>query len=163
MRGYSLLGLLLLVPILAGCGSAQAKVSGQVLYNDAPLPGGRLTFLPVNPEQNAVSAEIDEQGNYQVVLPVGDVQIIVDNRELEPSGPPSAGLPQLPPDIKPDAMRVLGNAQKSQSRSVPAENAPERPPGKYVQIPRRYYDVETSDLIFTVQSGSQTHNIELRK
>jgi hypothetical protein len=157
------LGLLLLLPILGGCGSGQGKVSGQVLYNGTPLPGGRLTFQPANPEQNAITVEIDEQGNYEAVLPVGMVQVSVDNRELEPSGPESAGPPQLPPDIKPDALKVLANGQNSQSRPGPAENVPERPPGKYVQIPRRYSDIETSELSFTVQSGSQTHNIELRK
>jgi hypothetical protein len=158
------LGLLLLLPVVGGCGSSQAKVSGQVLYNGAPLPGGRLTFQPMSPDQNAVSVEIDEQGNYQVVLPVGMVQVSVDNRELEPSDPQSAGLPQqLPPDIKPDALKVLSRPQAGISQRGPQENAPDKLAGKYLQIPRRYYEAETSDLGFMVQTGSQTHNIELGK
>jgi hypothetical protein len=174
MRGYARgfgwlgflgrMGLLLLLPVVSGCGSSQAKVSGQVLHNGAPLPGGRLTFQPMSPEQNAVSVEIDEQGNYEVVLPVGQVQVGVDNRELEPSGPQSAGLPQqLPPDIKPDALKVLGRRQAGISQSGPQQNAPEKLAGKYVQIPSKYYEPETSDLGFMVQTGSQTHNIELGK
>ena len=36
-------------------------------------------------------------------------------------------------------------------------------PGKYVAIPRKYYDISTSGLKFTVTRGDQTHDIELTK
>ena len=82
-------GLVLLLPLVVGCGPGQGNVSGRVLFNGAPLPGGRVTFRPADPRQNSVSAEIDRQGNYQAVLPAGEVKVCVDNRELEP--PPRIG------------------------------------------------------------------------
>ncbi|MEK7216680.1 MAG: hypothetical protein AAB289_13915, partial [Chloroflexota bacterium] len=98
----SRLGFVFLLPIMVGCGGpSQAKVSGQVLLGAQPLPGGRVTFCPADSRQNSVSAELDELGNYQAVLPVGDVKVCVDNRELEPSPQFGGGLPPgLPPEVK---------------------------------------------------------------
>ncbi len=74
-----LIGILVLTP---GCKSRhsvdRAKVTGKVLLQGKPLPGGRVTFLSVN-GGFASSDVIDENGNYQIEAPVGDVKIAVDN------------------------------------------------------------------------------------
>src|SRR4051812_12307969 len=89
-------GLFLLL-LVAGCGPGRGKVSGQVTFGGAPLPGGRVTFQPADPRQNAVSVDLDEQGRYAADLPAGDVAVSIDNRELEPRAAQS-GLPaNLPP------------------------------------------------------------------
>ncbi len=154
------MGLLLLPLSPMGCGGpGQGKVSGRVLYNGVALPGGRVTFRPADPKQNSVSAELDAEGNYQAVLPVGDVKICVDNRELEPPVPLVVGLPPgLPPDVK----KALSAAKAA---PPPAPKAPDadRPSGRYVPIPEKYYTLETSGLQFKVQGGEQKHDIELTK
>jgi hypothetical protein len=148
---------LVLVLAAAGCGAGEGRVSGRVLYNGRPLPGGRVTFRPADPRQNSVSAALDEGGNYTAVLPAGPVQVSVDNRELEPHAS-LAGL--APANLAPDVRKVLGN---------PAPGKPSHPgdgsdnhAGNYVKIPDRYYDVESSGLDFTVTGGEQPHDIELR-
>jgi hypothetical protein len=152
----SRLGLLLLLPVVAGCGPGQGQVSGRVLYNGAPLPGGRVTFRPADPRQNSVSAELDEQGNYEVVLPVGEVEVSVDNRELEPSVP--LGGP-LPPGLPPEVRKALSGAGPDK----PGPKSPVKSSRRYVQIPDRYSSIETSGLRFTVERGEQRHDIGLKK
>src|SRR5215472_3203134 len=82
------LGLLLVLPLLAGCGRSKGTVSGKVIYQNKGLPGGWITFRPVNPRLNPVTVPIDPDGNYEATLPVGEMLIAIDNRELEP--PPAA-------------------------------------------------------------------------
>jgi hypothetical protein len=156
----SYFGLLCLLPVVMGCGPGKGKVSGRVLYNGAPLPGGWVTFRPAEPKQNTVSAALDQQGNYQVVLPSGMVKVSVDNRELEPRAPRGAVVPSdLPPEVK----KLLTGGKRDQSPSKSSENAAAKTTGRYVEIPHKYYDTETSGLAFTVQGGDQKHDIELTK
>jgi hypothetical protein len=143
------LGLLLVLPVIAGCSPGEGTVSGQVLMsNGKPLPGGWLTFRPADGRANAVPALIDPNGNYEAKLPEGDVQISVDNRELQrtPPGP----RPEPPPGIK------LPNMVDA----APAAGG--KLAGTYVPIPEKYYTVETSGLRYTVTKGAQSHNIELK-
>lgn len=161
MRSMSI-GLLLL-PFFVGCGGGKVKVSGQVLYNGKPLPGGSVFFRPADPKQNAVSAELDEQGNYEATLPVGEVQVAVDNRELEPRpAAPSGAALNLPPQVR----EALKKAQASEPTPAPPKgdnpSAPTRPRGKYVPIPGKYYTIENSGLTFKVEPGSQKHDLELK-
>ena len=154
------LGLLFLLPVVAGCGSGRGHVYGRVLYEGTPLPGGRVTFRPADPKENSVSAELDADGNYQAVLSAGEVLVSVDNRELEPRGPRDAGLPSgLPADVK----KFLGSNKPGQPRPKSRETAPGKSSGRYVEIPSRYYSAEKSHLGFTVQGGEQRHDIELTK
>jgi hypothetical protein len=151
-------GLLLLLAV-AGCGPGWGKVSGRVFYNGAPLPGAWVTFRPADSRQNSVSAQTDAEGNYTAVLPVGPVKVGVDNRELEPRAS-LAGLE--PPPLAPEAAKLLGKPA-GKAAPKPAAPAAEKGPGKYVKIPDKYYDIETSGLDFTVTGGEQPHNIELQK
>ncbi len=152
-------GLLLLLTAVLGCGGPkEAKVSGQVKYEGAPLPGGTITFRPTDPTKNSVVAQIDESGHYSATLPVGEIKICIDNRELEPpppvSGAPAISIPGLPAEVT-KAMRAKAPKAESKGRS-------DRP-GRYVRIPTRYHEIETSGLSYTVKAGDQTHDIELTK
>jgi hypothetical protein len=152
------LGVLLVAALAAGCGG-QVKVSGRVLYDGQPLPGGWVTFRPADSRQNAVSAQIDPQGKYEAVLPAGDVEACVDNRDLEPA--PPGGAPTMPPEL----LKAIQNAG-GQLPSTPTDAPPKERPaqaGTYVQIPDRYYTVENSGLKFTVSSASKDHDIVLTK
>jgi hypothetical protein len=157
-----LLGLLLL-PLLVGCGASKVKVSGRVLYKGNPLPGGIVSFRPADPKHNSVSAELDEQGNYEAILPPGEVQVAVDNRELQPQA--SDGPAGLPPGLPPEVGKALNkNQDKTQTAPPPAKSsaAPSNRRGKYVAIPDKYYTTEKSDLTFTVDPANPRHDIELK-
>jgi hypothetical protein len=153
-RFVSCCSLLFLLSVVLGCGPAKGKVSGRVLYDGKPLPGGRVTFRPVDSTQNSVSAELGSQGDFEAVLPVGEVMVSVDNRELEPRSAPDADLPKDLP-VSTEAKKHLGSAK--------ADRATEKSSGKYVAIPSKYYNAETSNIRFTVTAGEQKHDIELSK
>jgi hypothetical protein len=87
------------------------------------------------------SGPIDENGNYQIKAPVGDVEISVMNRMLQ-SNRGSKGI--RPPPLK-----------KAEAK----EQQPLK--GRWVKIPSRYEDPHTSGLKYTVKRGPQTHDIEL--
>src|SRR5439155_18825300 len=50
----SQVALLLILTLAAGCGNGEGKVSGKVLYNGKPVPGGRITFRPADSGKNRV-------------------------------------------------------------------------------------------------------------
>jgi hypothetical protein len=157
------LGLLLLAPLVIGCGKANGKLSGRVLLNGTPLPGGRVTFRPADPKSNPVVVDLDEEGKYRATLPVGEVQVSVDNRELEPRAKPIAGSSlNLPPEVR----KAMGKANEAAPPTPPpAENSPSSPPkprGKYVAIPPKYYTIEDSGLKYTIEPGDHQQDIELK-
>jgi hypothetical protein len=115
-----------------------AEVSGRVLFQGKPLPGGKVSFVAVN-GGFASTGDIDENGNYQIKPPVGDVEISVTNRMLQ-----SGYGAKAPPHPK--------KAGSEEARPVK---------GRWVNIPSSYADPRTSGLKYTVKSGSQSHDIEL--
>jgi hypothetical protein len=143
-----------------GCGGSRGTVSGQVTYQGKPLPGGLVTFQPAGPNERAITAVLDEEGNYQVVLPVGEVRIAVDNRELEPRSQPDVGLPR---DLPPEARKRLAAAKASAPVPKSQASTSGTGSGRYVKIPDKFHDVSKSDLKFTVEPGSHTHDIDLGK
>jgi hypothetical protein len=121
-----------------GCQSKRsvehARVTGKVLFNGKPLPGGRLTFLTVN-GGFASTGDIDENGNYQIEAPVGEVGISVDNSMLR---------------------------SKVTPRHLKRPNTEEHAlKGTWVQIPPRYRLVDQSGLNYTVKPGLQQFDINL--
>jgi hypothetical protein len=149
--------LLLLVPLLAGCGgAARARVSGRVLFQDKPLPGGWVTFRPADPRENAITAAISPEGNYEATLPVGEVQISVDNRHLQPR---PAGQALTPPE---GLKLPEGMPRPSAPAAPPKETERDKPAGNYVAIPEKYYTTDSSGLKYTVTKGDQKHDIPLK-
>lgn len=150
-----------LVPLLllvAGCGTREGTVSGQVIYQGKPVPGGHVIFRPADPRRNTEMADIDPTGHYQATLPVGEVRVAVDNRDLEPVKEDRSAIPQPPPGIKlPPLPRSA-----TQPLPQPSPNAPQKPAGTYVPLPDRFHDVATSGVKITVTGGSQSLNIELK-
>src|SRR5437763_1743688 len=65
-----ILGLVVL-PVAVGCQERTGTVSGTVtLANKQPLPGGRVTFVPTEQGRFPMSSALDEQGHYELTLPV---------------------------------------------------------------------------------------------
>lgn len=168
------LGLPFFLAILAGCSPTAVRVSGTVTYKGQPLPGGLITFRPVDGQYNSVTADIDPQGQYSVDLPAGEVMVVIDNRRLG-SGSEGGGETTLvigpPPGVPlaPEMRAKLGGAPraKAASESHPPSGPKSGPPSgptsarRYVAIPAKYYTAETSGLNFTVSGKEQTQNFEL--
>jgi hypothetical protein len=128
----------------AGCGGSateHAEVSGRVLYKGEPVTGGRVTFVATK-GGFAATANIDENGNYKIKAPVGDVQIGVDNSMLNPRTTTA-------PAPKGEKLKKFGGGT--------AEGVK----GTFVPFPRKYYHPDESGLVYTVVKGAQTHDIPL--
>jgi hypothetical protein len=143
---------LALAPLSAGCGS-KGTVSGKVFYQGKPLPGGMVTFLQ---EKGAFYSVINEDGGYKVVgIPPGPATITVSS--------PDPPQPTRQPPGKPPTMENLKNSKGN----VPPEIAqhmgdPEAGKRKYMSIPANYKDPNKSGLTYTVTSGSQNFDIQLK-
>jgi len=160
------LGLLVVFPVLAGCGVRTGHVTGKVTYKGSPLPAGVIQFRPADPAQNAVSAQLSEDGSFEADLPAGEVEVTVDNRDWEP--PPAGAIPAVPAGIplSAEAKAKFGAVAAAPKKEIkpPSVGRPARPgrSGKYVPIPEKYYDLSTSGLKFTVTGDTQAQNFELR-
>jgi hypothetical protein len=119
-------------------------VKGQVRYKGSPLPGGELAFHPAQGEGTAGTAVIDENGNYSINAPQGEVKITVDNEMIRTGGP-----------------RQHAASQKMGAGPRPGGPQPTEIKGKYVPLPAKYRSSETTDLRYTVTKGEQTKDIEL--
>jgi hypothetical protein len=140
-----LLGCLALA-CLPGCGKPKATVKGKVTFNNQPLSAGSVAFI--DGKGHTGSGTIKSDGTYVVNdAPVGDVTIAVETPRV-PRGPVNMAKP--PPGVKgmPKEMLPPGYEEGKPVRIVPA--------------PEQYSKAETSPLKFTVQPGSQDHNIELK-
>jgi hypothetical protein len=120
------------------------EVTGKVLYNGKPLPGGQVTFVAVE-GGFASNGTIDEEGNYKINAPVGPVKIGVDNKML-------SAQRGRPADIR---------GPGGPGAKKPGAVDPNPIKGTYVGIPLKYASPETSGLTFTVTKGSPTHDIQL--
>jgi hypothetical protein len=145
-------GVILLAAVaLAGCGPGRGEVTGKVTYKGAPVPGGLLTFRPADPRQNSVPAELSQSGTYSVVLPAGEVTVTVDNTGLAPAPEMVVEPPvPLPPEVR-----------KAMAASRPRSAGKSKRSERYVELPTKYQEAETSGLTFTVKRGSQTKDFEL--
>jgi hypothetical protein len=147
-------GLLLALVLLAGCGPGKGEVSGKVTYKGAPLPGGLLTFRHADSRHNSVAVELAEDGSFKVVLPAGEVTASVDNTGLAPV--PELAPPSLTVPLSPEAKKALGSTAQPKASGGATKRS-----NRYVEIPARYQDAETSGLTFTVKGGSQTQDFAL--
>jgi hypothetical protein len=153
------LGLPALLVLAAGCGPGQGEVSGRVTYKNGPVPGGWITFRPANGRFNAVTAEIDKDGSYPAVsLPCGEVHVLIDNRELAPQE--EFGEVNLTVPLSSEARKNLGPKKAKAPRAEKKKRAVKRT-DRYVPIPERYHQAETSRLTFTVKRGAQRKDFEL--
>jgi hypothetical protein len=129
--------------LAAGCGGTStdhAEVSGRVLFNGEPLSGGRVTFAATK-GGFATTANIDENGNYKIKAPIGDVQIGVDNRMLNP--------------------RAINAPLPTGEKLKKSGGTPNPVKGTYVAIPSKYYIPAESGLAYKVVKGAQTYDIPL--
>jgi hypothetical protein len=136
--------------LAAGCGKSTGTVSGKVLYDGKAVKGGVVTIVTMDGKASGKS-DIAEDGSYSVSdLPLGDVRIAVDTRMLKPNPNHARAQKNLPKNVPPEAAASMGGPG--------AANA-----DRYVAIPERYSELETSQLTYNVVAGPQEHAIELTK
>lgn len=129
-RSPALASVLLLscIALILGCGGPPVgKVSGKVIYKDAPVAEGSVIF------QNgdgtvSMSANLGADGTYTVTS--------VDRN----------GLP-------PGEYKVAVSPSKIGSGESPLAIAPGEAPPPPPAIPAKYHSIETSDLKATVKAG----------
>jgi hypothetical protein len=155
-----LAALVFLLPLAAGCGPGQGRVSGRVMFGGKPVPGGLVMFLPADGRSSVVSAEIDQNGNYSAVtLPAGEVMVSVDNRQFAPL--PPRGAPPIPKGLSPEAFGKMGAGTGGGGASSGNDPGAAARAARYLSIPVRYYTAETSDIRFTVKPGDQQYDVNL--
>jgi hypothetical protein len=138
------LALLVLLGGAAGCGKQATTVTGKVTYKGRALTSGDVLFLSDN--DTLTRAPIGPDGTYTARgVPVGPAKLGVDNP---------------PPPRDPAATSGLPPAKDS-SNDPEVKELKERA-AHYVATPKHYRDPKQSGLTYTVQTGSQTHNIDLQ-
>lgn len=142
----------LFVPLFVGCGS-KGTVSGKVFYQGKPLPGGTVTFLE---DTGAFHSVIHEDGSYRIAgVPPGNATITVST----PDPPKQASSSPM--------AKAMKNAKGWKGEIPPEEMAkhmgdPEAGKRRYMAIPSKYKDPKQSGLTYTVKSGSQNFDIQLK-
>jgi hypothetical protein len=131
------LGIMLLVSV-QGCGGPfSGAVSGKVTYKGNALPGGIVTVI--HPDGRNKEARIQEDGTYSIPdAPGGECKVTVHT---------------IPPKPGSSFIKIGGQ---------PLAPEPFYPAGKYVPIPKKYGDANTSGLSLTVKRGNSEFDIEIK-
>ncbi|MEO1498082.1 MAG: hypothetical protein AAFV43_13125 [Planctomycetota bacterium] len=124
----------LLVIFALGCGNQfGATVSGRVLLDGEPVPDGRLAFVRVGSTKSPAIGPIKPDGRYTL-------------------------LTKSQPGAEPGDYQVAVQSFKPIEGLKPGERSFETPEPL---VPQRYLSVKTSGLLYTVEPGSNTIDIEL--
>jgi hypothetical protein len=136
--GAALAAAMLLVGF-AGCGNSGpevAQVYGKVTYNGEPVTKGNVSFVPMDPENTSPAAgKIQSDGSYEL-------------QTFEPGD-----------GARPGKYRV---AVTTITEKQILDYIPKKPvPKPKLEIPEKYTNPDTSDIVVTVESGSNDIPIKL--
>ncbi len=146
-------GVLGLLVLATGC-SSHATISGKVTYLGKPLTGGIVLFVSADGKGTG-RATIGSDGSYKIEkMPLGLAKIAVDTQSAQR---PASGGKGPPAGMKPPPGTKLPDAAKNSG--IYGSGARE---GNAEPIPENYADPEKSGLTYTVKSGSQPYDIELK-
>jgi hypothetical protein len=146
--------------LTSGCGSKTAKLSGKVLFQGRPLPGGLVTFYPTDGHGKPASAVIGEDGAYLVNnAPVVTVKVTVSNLALKKGDHPPIGMDSTSSNYGMAPKDVVERAREG--KKLPLYEG-SRTTGSYVPIPTAFADVKTTGLTYTVDSKNDDFDIVLR-
>jgi hypothetical protein len=129
--------------VLAGCGSQHAIVEGEITVDGQPANSGRVFFRSAD-EKSVVVAYVQSDGTYHAVdVPLGPMTVWVT------------------PLTRLERGKLQRNAKAKKPNVPEAPEGPEAPILSFVSIPPKYQDPNSSGLTTTVQSGTNTYNIEM--
>lgn len=133
-RPFGAAAALLGAVILVGCSSPEQGnvVKGKVIYKNAPLPTGTVSFF--NEKGQLAGSGSVTDGVFRVEkLPTGPLKIAVVTPPAAAKAPPAPkGAPLAGPQIK------------------------------VVPVPAKYHSPAKSGLTYTVTAGEQIHDFELK-
>jgi hypothetical protein len=139
------------VVLASGC-SSHASVSGKVTYQGRTLNGGTVLFASTQ-GKGSETATIGEDGTYSFArIPTGPVKISVETKTAQPA----TGKNAPPPNMQPPKGVPLPSGAQSGVYGQSQKKV------KVELIPEHFGDPEKSGATYTVVSGSQTHNIDLK-
>jgi len=134
--------------LASGCAKPTGTISGKVYYDGKVVKGGNVAFFTLD-GKTLERSEIAEDGSYSIAsMPIGDVRISVTTRALKPNPMTDRARASVPKGAPPEAADYLGGGGNAD---------------RYVPIPDRYSEFETSKLTYNVVAGPQEHKIELTK
>ena len=153
--------------LVGGCGKKGPKiavfpVSGTVTYNDKPLSGATVSYVPSSPDAPRSSGITDDDGRFSLKTylsgvevyngaPAGDYKVVVI--KLQPKQ--GAGSGALNEASKMENMSPEERAAmmtKSMQQTLTQERGARDTKPKS-EVPVKYGAVETSDLTATVKAG----------
>ncbi len=143
-------GLLLLLTMLAGCGSKRVKpgtVSGKVTYKGQPVNDAALLLYSKsdNDQTNPITISVDGEGSFSISdVPPGDYKIVVQGSEGVDNE--AAMLRFLPPDKREEMKAKMSN------QATP----------KTIPFPNKYKNLQTTDLQCTITEKDQPLDLELK-
>jgi hypothetical protein len=156
---------------LCACGPRSGSLSGKVTYKGEPLKGGTITFL--GPYTYSTDIKID--GSYEIAkMYSGSYRVAIETESIKgeegsspfsfktPAGTKLPSKNQLPPEAKDPPIGKLPVDPKAFGYSQPNVNPDYDIKKRYVQIPKKYGDPNTSGLTYDFPGGTQTHNINLQ-
>jgi hypothetical protein len=158
--------------LLTGCPKGVGTVSGTVKYAGKNLKGGNVTFIPPDGSGQTFSGTIGEDGTYSVSgVASGTYKVCVETKSLRPGGDAgggykgSGGAAAPKPKAKDIPNKPLDagtQVPEGYTPSNPADAAASRMNKRYVQIPDKYSEPDNTDLTFTVSSGENKYDIDLK-
>jgi hypothetical protein len=151
---------------VTGC-SKGGKVTGTVKLDGKIVPFGTITFHPA--KGKAVSAEF-EDGKYSVEkVPPGECTVTVDTSryraELNSGGKEGPSGMAMPPGVKMPGAGQGAPAEMKDAMNQGREQQKERLARlqKMIDVPKDFADPKTSGMTYTITSGSQEIDIEMKK
>jgi hypothetical protein len=140
--------------LISGCSrsnpSAPSNISGTVTYKGSPVSGGSITFK--SPDLGFYSSALGEDGSYQIIdMPTGPMVVTVETESINPN--------------RKKIEYGGGKGDKQYAERMMMEKKMGAPIGqgnaKYVKIPAKYNDANTSPLNITIERGSQSKTFDL--
>ena len=130
---------------LIGCGGGNDRknliLTGKVSYKGSIVSGGTIKLIPTDTKIVPVTSQINPNGTYSVVpTGLGDMKVAIETESIKGQTGAAYNVP----------------AGKKGLPEITDTNLP-----KYVTIPGKYADVNTSGLTVTIQKGKNEKNFEL--
>jgi len=142
----TVLGLCCSLFLMAGCsgGTKSANISGKVTYKGQPVTGGTINLVPADGKvESAFVITIKPDGSFAASdVPPGAKKVFIETESVKLI--PSGGYNQ------PGGGGKVPDEHKGKQFEVDTSNLP-----KYVQIPKKYGDINTSGLTWDIAKGKQ--------